>query len=114
MAQPTPNSNNPGQLLIYEDGSLNIQVRLDGETVWLTQRLISELYQVSTKTVSEHLINIYEEGELATEPTIRNFQIVQLEGNRRVNRAVDHYNLDAVLAVGYRVRSDRGTKFRLV
>lgn len=109
----TPDGRQPsGQLLLYEDGGLNIQVRLNGDSVWLTQRLIAELYQVSPKTVSEHLINIYEEGEFAIEPTTRNFQIVQLEGNRRVTRSVDHYNLDAVLAVGYRVRSDRGTKFR--
>jgi hypothetical protein len=113
MAQLEPTTNTiSGQLLIYEDGGLNIQVRLDGDTVWLTQRLIAELYQVSLPTISEHLTHIYEEGELATEPTIRNFRIVQLEGGRSVTRSVDHYNLDAVLAVGYRVRSDRGTKFR--
>lgn len=109
----TPADGQPsGQLLIYEDGGLNIQVRLDGDTVWLTQRLIAELYQVSLPTISEHLTNIYAEGELFPEPTIRNFRIVQLEGGRKVSRTVDHYSLDAVLAVGYRVRSDRGTKFR--
>src|ERR1035437_6635313 len=109
----TPANGQPsGQLLIYEDGGLNIQVRLDGDTVWLTQRLIAELYQVSLPTISEHLTNIYAEGELFPEPTIRNFRIVQLEGGRKVARAVDHYSLDAVLAVGYRARSERGTKFR--
>jgi hypothetical protein len=113
MAQLEPTANTTsGQLLIYQDGGLNIQVRLDGETVWLTQRLIAELYQVSLPTISEHLTHIYEEGELFSEPTIRNFRIVQNEGGRSVSRSVDHYNLDAVLAVGYRVRSDRGTKFR--
>jgi hypothetical protein len=101
-----------GQLLIYQDGGLNIRVRIDGRTVWLNQRLMAELYQVSIKTVNEHLKNIYTEGELDPEATIRNFRIVQTEGSRQVSRAVEHYNLDAILAVGYRVRSARGTVFR--
>jgi hypothetical protein len=101
-----------GQLLIYQDGAQHLQVRIDGQTVWLTQRLMSELYQVSVKTVNEHLINIYAEGELDPEATIRKFRIVQIEGKRQVTRDVDHYNLDAILAVGYRVRSSRGTVFR--
>jgi len=101
-----------GQLLIYQDGALNVQVRIDGETVWLTQRLLAELYQVSVKTVNEHLINIYREHELDPAATIRKFRIVQTEGSRQVSRVVDHYNLDAILAVGYRVRSSRGTAFR--
>ncbi|MFH0825636.1 MAG: virulence RhuM family protein, partial [Pseudomonadota bacterium] len=91
---------------------LNLQVRLDGRTVWLTQRMIAELYQVSVKTVNEHLVNIYDEQELDPEATIRKFRIVQLEGNRNVTRTLDHYSLDAILAVGYRVRSHRGTQFR--
>jgi len=73
---------------------------------------MGELYQVSVKTVNEHLVNIYNEGELAPQATIRKFRIVQTEGARRVSRMVDHYNLDAILAVGYRVRSTRGTAFR--
>jgi hypothetical protein len=101
-----------GQILIYRDGALNLQVRLDGRTVWLTQRMIAGLYQVSVKTVNEHLVNIYGEQELEPEATIRKFRIVQLEGNRKVTRTLDHYNLDAILAVGYRVRSHRGTQFR--
>ena len=101
-----------GQVLIYCDGALNLQVRLDGQTVWLPQRLIAELYQVSVKTANEHLINVYEEGELDPQATIRKFRIVQKEGARHVARMVDHYNLDAILAVGYRVRSLRGTQFR--
>ncbi|MCB2213263.1 virulence RhuM family protein [bacterium] len=101
-----------GQLLIYRDGGQRLQVRLDGSTVWLPQRLIAELYQVSVKTVSEHLINIYEDGELDREATIRKFRIVQREGSRDVARNVDHYSLEAILAVGYRVRSARGTAFR--
>ena len=101
-----------GQLLIYRDGALNLQVRIDGKTVWMPQRLIAELYQVSVKTANEHLVNIYGEGEIAPEATIRKFRIVQTEGKREVSRMVDHYNLDAILAVGYRVRSPRGTQFR--
>ncbi len=101
-----------GLLLIYQDGGLRMQVRIDGKTVWLTQRLIAELYQVSVKTVNEHLINIYNEGELDPKATIRKFRIVQTEGPRQVARMVDHYNLDTILAVGYRVRSARGTAFR--
>ena len=68
-----------GLLLIYQDGGLRVQVRIDGKTVWLTQRLIAELYQVSVKTVNEHLINIYNEGEHDPEATIRKFRIVQTE-----------------------------------
>jgi hypothetical protein len=101
-----------GQILIYQDGGLNLQVRLDGQTVWLTQRLIAELFQVSVPTVNEHLANIYDEEELDAGATIRKFRIVQTEGQRQVTRLVDHYSLDAILAVGYRVRSAQGTAFR--
>jgi len=101
-----------GQLLIYQDGALRVQVRIDGKTVWLTQRLMAELYQVTVANINQHLKAIYEEGELSPEATIKQFLIVQNEGSRRVSRTVDHYNLDAILAVGYRVRSHRGTAFR--
>jgi len=101
-----------GQLLIYRDGATRLQVRLEGRTVWLSQRLIAELFQVSVPTVSEHLSNIYADRELDPEATLRSFRIVQTEGTRQVSRAIDHYNLDAILAVGYRVRSARGTAFR--
>lgn len=101
-----------GQILIYLDGATSLQVRLDGETVWLTQRQIAELYQVSVKTANEHLVNIYDACELEPETTIRKLRIVQREGSRDVTRVLDHYSLDAILAVGYRVRSTRGTQFR--
>ena len=101
-----------GQVLIYHDGATHLQVRLEGPTVWLPQRLIAELFQVSVKTANEHLVNIYSERELDSEATIRSFRIVQTEGSREVSRAIDHYSLDAILAVGYRVRSARGTAFR--
>jgi len=108
----TPTPPPGGQVLIYRDGALNLQVRLEGQTVWLPQRLIAELFQVSVPTVNEHLANIYDEEELNPAATIRKFRIVQTEGTRQVARMVDHYNLDAILAVGYRVRSSRGTQFR--
>ena len=103
-----------GELLIYPASKdpAGIRVLLVGETVWLPQRQIADLYEVTVKTVSEHLQNIYEEGELQPERTIRKLRIVQAEGGRAVRRQVDHYSLEAILAVGYRVRSTRGTEFR--
>ncbi len=106
---PQPTS---GRILIYQDGGLKLRVRLAGRTVWLTQKLIADLFQVSVPTVNEHLKNIYAERELTEGATIRKFRIVQIEGSRQVSRDVEHYNLDAILAVGYRVRSSRGTAFR--
>jgi hypothetical protein len=103
-----------GELLLFtsDDGRVRLSVRVQDGTVWLPQRLIAELFRVSVKTANEHLVNIYDEGELDPGATIRKFRIVQLEGERAVSRLVDHYNLDAILAVGYRVRSLRGTQFR--
>jgi hypothetical protein len=102
------------EIILYqaEDGHTRIQVRLEDETVWLPQRLIAELFQVAVPTINEHLTNIYAEAELDPGATIRKFRIVQTEGNREVSRLVDHYDLDAILAVGYRVRSHRGIQFR--
>jgi len=107
---PEPNSD----IVFYqaEDGRSRIQVRLEGNTVWLSQRLIGELFQKDVRTINEHLQNIFDEGELAPEATIRKFRIVQTEGKREVSRLIDYYNLDAILAVGYRVKSHRGTQFR--
>ena len=102
------------ELLLYrgEDARTRIEVRLEGDSVWLAQRQIAELYQVSVPTVNEHLANAYAEGELEPERTIRKFRMVQTEGAREVRRLVDHYSLAAILAVGYRVRSPRGVQFR--
>jgi hypothetical protein len=103
-----------GEILLYqgEDGEVRLDVRLQDETVWLTQRLLADLYQVSVPTINEHLSNIYTDGELEESATIRKFRIVQVEGGRQVERSVDHFNLDSILAVGYRVRSPRGAQFR--
>ncbi|MEI6701632.1 MAG: RhuM family protein, partial [Actinomycetota bacterium] len=95
-----------------EDGRTRIQCRFEDETVWLSQALIAELFQVTVPTVNEHLKGIYAESELVAGATIRKFRIVRLEGNREVAREIEHYHLDAILAVGFRVRSHRGTQFR--
>ncbi|AGH94446.1 virulence RhuM family protein [Pseudobdellovibrio exovorus] len=104
------------EILIYntDDGKVQLEIKLDheGQTIWLTQNQIAELFDVSLKTVNEHLQNIYGEGELLENATIRNFRIVRQEGSRNVERELSHYNLRAILAVGYRVRSERGTQFR--
>jgi len=103
-----------GEIILFQsdEGQPKIQVRVEGQTVWLSQRGMAELYQVSVPTINEHLANIYDEKELLPEATIRKFRIVQNEGKRQVERLVDHYNLEAILSVGYRVRSARGTQFR--
>ncbi len=102
----------PGQILIYQDGATRLQVRLDGRTVWLTQAAMAELYQTTPQNVTIHLKSIYDEGELGEPATCKEFLQVRVEGGRRVQRSLKHYNLDAILAVGYRVRSARGTAFR--
>jgi hypothetical protein len=101
-------------ILLYqtEDGKTRVEVRLQDETVWLSQKLMADLFQKDVRTINEHIKNILAEGEQASEATIRKFRIVQIEGKREVSRAVDFYNLDMILAVGYRVRSHRGTQFR--
>ncbi|MEN6547457.1 MAG: virulence RhuM family protein [Armatimonadia bacterium] len=100
------------QLYQSEDGSARVQVRLAEDTVWLTQRQMSELFQRGVPTINEHISNVYDEGELEPDSTIRKYRIVQLEGQRQVERLVDHYNLEVIIAIGYRVRSHRGTQFR--
>ena len=103
------------EIILYptEDAHLRIEVRLENGTVWLTQKQIADLFQVTIPTVNEHLKNIFGEGEQSPEATIRKFRIVQNEGGREVARLVDFYNLEVILAVGYRVRSPRGTQFRI-
>ncbi|HOI09432.1 MAG TPA: virulence RhuM family protein [Myxococcota bacterium] len=102
------------EIVLYrtEDGRNRIQCRLQDESIWLTQALMAELFDKDVRTINEHLRNIFDEGELAREATIRNFRIVRTEGNREVSREVEHYSLPVILAVGYRVRSARGTQFR--
>lgn len=102
-----------GEIVIYNsDNGINLQVRLQNDSVWLSQKLISELYGKDVRTINEHILNIYTENELLPDATIRKFRIVQMEGNRMVSREVDFYNLEMIIAVGYRVRSLQGTAFR--
>lgn len=105
---------NESQFLIYntEDGHDRVELRLDGDTVWLTQKQIAELFDTSVQNVSAHINNILADLELTESATIKEYLIVQNEGAREINRSVTHYNLDMILAVGYRVRSPRGVQFR--
>lgn len=106
---------NNSQIIIYqtESGQIKIDVRLENETVWLTQKSMAELFQTSVPNINMHLKNIFEEGELNLEATIKEFLIVRKEGNREVNRNIEYYNLDAIISVGYRVKSNVATRFRI-
>ena len=103
-----------GELLLYqtEDGQTRVECRFEEGTIWLTQVLIAELFQTTVPNVNIHLKNIYAEKELNPEATIKEYLIVRREGARQVSRKVLHYNLETILAVGYRVQSPRGTQFR--
>jgi hypothetical protein len=103
------------EFLLYQtdDGRIRIETRMQDETVRLTQKQMAELFQKDIRTINEHLKNIYAEGELVSESTVRKFRIVRLEGTREVARSIDHYNLDVIISVGYRVNSIRGTQFRI-
>jgi hypothetical protein len=103
------------KIIIYntEDGRTSIEVKLEKETVWLSQKQMAELFDKDVRTINEHIQNVFEEGELSPDPTIRKFRIVQSEGGRAVSRDIDHYNLDVIISVGYRVNSLRGTQFRV-
>jgi hypothetical protein len=101
-------------ILIYEsqDGKSPISVRIDGETVWLSQAQLVDLFHSSKANVSEHIKNIYSEGELLFESTVRKFRTVQKEGHREVSREIDYYNLDLIISLGYRIKSSIATRFR--
>ena len=101
-------------ILLYqtEDGRTRIDCRFDGDSLWLTQAQMAELFQVTVPTVNEHLKGIFGEGELSPEGTVRKFRMVRSEGARQVARDLEHYSLPAILSIGYRVRSPRGTQFR--
>lgn len=103
-----------GELVFFQaaDGKTRVECRFESDTLWLTQAAMAELYQKNVRTINEHLQNIYKEEELEQSSTIRNFRIVREEGGRQVARNIEHYNLEAILAVGYRVRSAQGTQFR--
>ena len=104
-----------GQFLLYQtpDGESKIEVKLQDDTVWLSLDQMAELFQRNKSTISRHIKNVLEEGELAAEATIANFATVQNEGNRHVERQITYYNLDMIISVGYRVHSYRGVQFRI-
>jgi len=103
-----------GKILIYqnEKGYTKLDVYFEGDTIWLSQKSLAELYQVRIPTINEHVKTIYTDGELDENSTIRDFLIVQNEGNSRIERTVKHYNFQIILAIGYRVRSNVGMHFR--
>lgn len=103
------------EIIIYQnnDGNIKIDVRLEDETVWLTQDQMATLFGKGRSTVAEHIANVFEEGELEQDLTCRNFRQVRVEGSREVERGIDHYNLDVIISVGYRVKSPQGTQFRI-
>jgi hypothetical protein len=103
------------EIIIYQnsDGSIKIDVRLEEETVWLSIEQMGMLFGKGRSTIAEHVANVYEEGELEQNPTCRKFRQVRKEGVREVERDIDHYNLDVIISVGYRVKSAQGTQFRI-
>jgi hypothetical protein len=106
---------NSSEIILYTtpQGHIKVEVILQDETVWLTQKAMAELFGVAKSTISEHLSNVYESGELQMEATVRNFRTVQKEGEREVTRNLEFYNLDAIISVGYRVNSQQATHFRI-
>ncbi len=103
-----------GEIVVYEtsEGDIRVDVRLDRDTVWLTQDQLSQLFGRERSVITKHIRNVFREGELAAEATCAKFAQVQIEGERAVKREVDHYNLDVVISIGYRVKSLQGTRFR--
>lgn len=105
----------PNEIVIYQSDELKtrLDVRVEDETIWLTQQQIVELFDSSKANISEHIKHIFETGELVDSATVRKFRTVRVEGNRKVNRELIHYSLDVIISVGYRVNSVRGTQFRI-
>ncbi|MGH7595210.1 MAG: virulence RhuM family protein, partial [bacterium] len=103
------------ELILYQtnDGKTRLEVRMDQETAWLTLNQMADLFQRDKSVISRHIRNVFEEGELSRERTVAKFATVQLEGDREVSREVEYFNLDVIISVGYRVKSHRGTQFRI-
>ena len=106
---------NTGEVLIYRtaDGETRLDVRLENDSVWLTQAQMVELFNSTKQNVSRHISNVFKEGELERAATVKEYLTVRQEGNRAVKRKMTAYNLDAIISVGYRVKSQRGTQFRI-
>jgi len=101
------------EIVIYEDGTLSLDARVEQESVWLNQKQMASLFDVDSDTVSYHLKNIYKSNELGKDATTEKISVVQQEGQREVKRRISFYNLDAIISVGYRINSQRATKFRI-
>ncbi len=114
VSDKSPNSGK-GQFLVYEaeDGRVKIDVRMEDETVWLTQQLMADLFQSSKQNINHHIQCIYQEDELVPEATVKKYLTVRREGKREVKRLLDYYNLDMIISVGYRVKSHVATRFRI-
>jgi hypothetical protein len=107
-------NDNRGEIVLYQpEGEVRLEVRVENETVWLTQAQMAELFHASKQNVSLHISNIFKEGELMQNRTVKEYLTVQKEGKREVTRNVKYYNLDVIISVGYRVKSKRGTAFRI-
>ena len=106
---------NKGEIILYQttDNQTSLEVRFEDDTIWLTQAQVVTLFATSKANVSEHIKQIYQSKELEMEATVRKFRTVQIEGSRRVSRNIDHYNLDMIISIGYRVNSIQGTQFRI-
>ena len=102
------------EIIVYqpEGGEFHIEVRVENETVWLTQAQMAELFSATKQNISLHIANIYKEGELQHDPTVKEYLTVQKEGKRTISRKVSYYNLDVIISVGYRIKSIQGTRFR--
>lgn len=113
MKNKTPQNNSNFILFKTQDEKISVDVRFEDETVWLTQEQMAMLFDKGRSTITEHILNVFKEGELDEKATCRKFRQVRLEGSRSVERDVEHYNLDVIISVGYRVKSVRGTQFRI-
>jgi len=103
---------NKSNVVIYDDGELELNVSVENETVWLNRNQISELFGRDVKTIGKHIGNVFSDGELEELSTVANFATVQNEGGREVSRNIEYYNLDVIISVGYRVKSQKGVRFR--
>jgi len=106
------NKLNKSDMVIYNDGELELNVSVTKDTLWLTQKQLGELFNVESHNITYHIQNIYKQKELEKNPTTQKIRVVQKEGKRKVERDVDHYNLDMIISIGYRVNSITATKFR--
>ena len=102
-----------GEIVLYQpEGEVKLEVRVENETVWLSQAQMAELFSATKQNISLHIANIYKEGELEHDPTVKDYLTVQKEGKRTISRKVAYYNLDVIISVGYRIKSIQGTRFR--